>query len=182
MPPSIPYTIAPTAHLFERVCLVEKPCLLLSNSWQINIFQDVPAHGLKNLWLSLLSHLLYPHLSLSASPVYLHLSFLQVDSICAQVLCSVSRFHLHWPRGASSSQVLAHQASARWWLLPCHGTHPQQGPAGRPASNWMWDQGRVKCRRSWWRGRVCSCFFYDRFILNLMNLHISGRLFQGSHF
>lgn len=56
---------------------------------------------------------------------------IQADSVRVEVLCPVSGFHLHWPRGAPRSQVLAHQTPARWRLLSRHGPHPQQGPAGR---------------------------------------------------
>lgn len=70
----------------------------------------------------------FPDPCLPPSP---HLRFLQVDSVCAQILRPIAGFHLHWPRGAASGQVVAHQAPARRRLLPGRGADSEQRPAGR---------------------------------------------------
>lgn len=80
------------------------------------------------------------------SPSMFSPPFLQVDSVCLEVLCSVPRFYLHRSWGASRGQVLAHQTSTEWRLFPCDGTHPEQRPAGETGVWWVDRKSRAKLK------------------------------------
>lgn len=58
-------------------------------------------------------------------------SFLQVDSFCPQVLCSVSWVYFHWPQRTHSCQRLDHSAPERRWFFPCYGQDSKQGHSGK---------------------------------------------------
>lgn len=58
-------------------------------------------------------------------------SFLQANSFCAQVLCSVSWVYFHWPQRTDSCQRLDHPAPERRWIFPCYGQDTEQRHSGK---------------------------------------------------
>jgi len=47
--------------------------------------------------------------------------YLQANSFCPQVLCTVSWVYFHWPERTNSCQRLDHPASERRWFFSCYG-------------------------------------------------------------